>query len=133
MKKIVAITAITMVGAAVLYGVWEFAFAHIALGPGLCADSILEKAESADGSIKAVSFTRDCGATTRIATRIRLEDVGLFGETSDVFVYEGSIRTEFEWQSSKSLTIVLTPTVDTLDPSVFMMEGEALGVKINWR
>ena len=133
MKKIVATTAITMVGAAVLYGVWKFAFAHIALGPGLCADSILEKAESAGGSIKAVSFTRDCGATTRIATRIRLEEVGLFGETSDVFVYEGSIRTEFEWQSSKSLTIVLTPTVAKLNPSVFMMEDEALGVKIDWQ
>lgn len=133
MKKIVATTAITMAGAAVLYGVWKFAFVSIALGPGLCADSILEKAESADRSIKAVSFTRDCGATTRIATRIRLEEIGLFGETSDVFVYEGSIRTEFEWQSGKSLTITLTPAVDKLNPSVFMMEDEALEVKINWQ
>lgn len=40
--------------------------------PGLCANEVLDERLSPDGSLKAVVFERDCGATTDYTTQVSI-------------------------------------------------------------
>jgi len=75
--------------------------------PGLCANTITQRASSPGGSYDAVVFTRDCGATTDYSTQVSLIRRGdhLRDQGGNVFISPHATGAQVEWVSPDTLLV----------------------------
>lgn len=89
--------------------IWFFLL--IALGPDLCANQIYQEVYSADRTLKAVVFQRDCGATTGFSTQVSVLPAGetLGNDVSgNLYIANGrpaDSRLLLQWTSQRSMLI----------------------------
>jgi len=72
-----------------------------------CSNSILSAKPSPNGELKAVIFTRDCGATTAYSRQVSIvpASTDLPNVGGKVFVAKGEPELEVTWINDASLTI----------------------------
>lgn len=89
--------------------IWFFLL--IALGPDLCANQIYQEVYSADRTLKAVVFQRDCGATTGFSTQVSVLPAGeTLGNdvAGNLYIANGrpaDSRLLLQWTSQRSMLI----------------------------
>ena len=89
--------------------IWFFLL--IALGPDLCANQIYQEVYSADRTLKAVVFQRDCGATTGFSTQVSVLPAGeTLGNdvAGNLYIANGrpaDSRLVLQWTSQRSMLI----------------------------
>lgn len=89
--------------------IWFFLL--IALGPDLCANQIYQEVYSADRTLKAVVFQRDCGATTGFSTQVSVLPAGeTLGNdvAGNLYIANGrpaDSRLLLQWSSQRSILI----------------------------
>ncbi len=89
--------------------IWFFLL--IALGPDLCANQIYQEVYSADRTLKAVVFQRDCGATTGFSTQVSVLPAGeTLGNdvAGNLYITNGrpaDSRLLLQWTSQRSMLI----------------------------
>lgn len=89
--------------------IWFFLL--IALGPDLCANQIYQEVYSADRTLKAVVFQRDCGATTGFSTQVSVLPAGeTLGNdvAGNLYIANGrpvDSRLLLQWSSQRSMLI----------------------------
>ena len=92
----------------------------------LCGNVELARAMSPDGKLKAVTFQRDCGATTGFSTHVSLlaADEALENEGGNIFAAD-IVQVRLHWLSNTHLRI------EYLEPArVFRKESRSKGVRI---
>ncbi len=74
---------------------------------GLCANEQLSESTSPSGRLRAVTFRRDCGATTGFSTQVSVlvASKPLPNEAGNVFIIEGEPRTIVRWITDQHLSI----------------------------
>lgn len=97
MKQLVIILAVISI---------PFVFT-ICLFSGMCGNEILQTELSPSGDYKAISFLRDCGATTDFSPQVSLlqKDAGLKNTAGNIFIGNHSTKIKIKWVSSKVLEI----------------------------
>ena len=89
--------------------IWFFLL--IALGPDLCANQIYQEVYSADRTLKAVVFQRDCGATTGFSTQVSVLPAGetLTNDIAgNLYIANGrpaDSQLMLQWSSQRSMLI----------------------------
>ena len=89
--------------------IWFFLL--IALGPDLCANQIYQEVYSADRTLKAVVFQRDCGASTGFSTQVSVLPAGeTLGNdvAGNLYIANGrpaDSRLLLQWTSQRSMLI----------------------------
>lgn len=89
--------------------IWFFLL--IALGPDLCANQIYQEVYSADRTLKAVVFQRDCGATTGFSTQVSVLPAGeTLGNdvAGNLYIANGrpaDSQLMLQWSSQRSMLI----------------------------
>src|SRR5262245_12187443 len=75
--------------------------------PYLCANAQVAEDISPDGKLKAVTFRRDCGATTKESLQVSILPAGksLPNEAGNVFVASGTPIVVVRWISARHLSI----------------------------
>jgi hypothetical protein len=73
----------------------------------LCSNEIVQSVASPSGSLKAVVFTRDCGATTGISTQVSILGSGrsLPNEGGNAFIIGDIAPVVLEWKSDAALLV----------------------------
>jgi hypothetical protein len=86
-------------------------FLLIAAGPDLCANQVFQEVYSADRTLKAVVFQRDCGATTGFSTQVSVlparETLGN-NVAGNLYIANGhpaDSRLLLQWTSQRSILI----------------------------
>lgn len=95
----------------------------------VCGNEVIEETYSPDKALKAVIFSRDCGATTATSTHLSIlpANKDLENESGNTFVVnDGQIR--IEWQSSTQLTIYGDSVANT-----FERKDQVEGVRIAYK
>jgi hypothetical protein len=85
-----------------------FVFA-LALGgcSDLCGNEVAQTIASPSGKLKAVVFSRNCGATTGVNTQVsilRAEET-LPNDGANTFISNGSVPIVVQWQNDKTIQI----------------------------
>jgi hypothetical protein len=106
--------------------------------PPLCGNKIITEVPSPDGKLKAVSFVRDCGATTGFSTQVSIipADSYLPNEAGNAFTSDGNHGAAasgsaggppvgLSWASSQELFIAHHPGA-----RVFRAESRVSGVAV---
>jgi hypothetical protein len=94
-----------------LYLAIYLVFLLIALGPDLCANQIYQEVYSADRTLKAVVFQRDCGATTGFSTQVSVLPAGetLTNDIAgNLYIANGrpaDSQLMLQWSSQRSMLI----------------------------
>jgi hypothetical protein len=73
----------------------------------MCGNEISQSVTSPSGSLKAVVFSRDCGATTGFSTQVSMlpETKSLPNEAGNVLVLNSTVPIVLQWQTDAALTI----------------------------
>jgi hypothetical protein len=86
------------------------------LASGLCANQITKEEISPDGQLKALVFTRDCGATTSDSTQVSIIEASdsLPNEAGNVFIEDAgsshaSLDVSVRWNGARKLLITGDP------------------------
>lgn len=81
--------------------------ASVASCGDLCGNEEVLSVVSPSGKVRAVAFTRSCGATTDFTTQVSLVGVGesLPNEVGNVFIVKGKLPLSLRWLSEQSLHI----------------------------
>ena len=76
-------------------------------GPDLCANAQVSEDVSPDPRFKAITFRRDCGATTNYSVQVSIvpADKSLPNETGNVFVASGEPLVVVRWVADRHLSI----------------------------
>jgi hypothetical protein len=117
-------------------GVWSF---H-ALLSGMCANESLFEVPSPDGTLKAIVFQRDCGATTGFSTQISIlkTNQSLPNESGNLFVADtdrgrvpsgpgGGPEVRVTWIAPRSLRVA-----HHQDARVYLANHNASGVSAEY-
>jgi hypothetical protein len=90
----------------------SFALASLLLSlcscmPDLCANAQIAEDISPDGQLKAVTFRRDCGATTKETVQVSILPAkkALSNEAGNVFVAAGTPIVVVRWITDRHLSI----------------------------
>jgi hypothetical protein len=75
--------------------------------PNPCANSQITEDVSPDGKLKAVTFRRDCGATTKETVQVSIlhADKSLPNEAGNIFVASGTPIVVVRWITARRLSI----------------------------
>jgi len=95
-----------------------------------CEDTVLAESPSPDGSIVAVVFERDCGATTAKNTQIcfrKRSEAHAPKAVKGFVVFESAERPRLQWTSERRLRIALPR-----DGKVFRRDTAAEGIAIEY-
>lgn len=112
-KGNVAVTAGVVLGA-VSVGIVGFGLWSVPLFA--CANEVVERLPSPDGTWEAVVFTRNCGATTDYSTQVSILPAG--GVPSDrpgnTYITAHATRVEVTWEASHAAVIrrAVTGTIE---------------------
>jgi hypothetical protein len=73
----------------------------------MCGNEISQSVASPSGSLKAVVFARDCGATTGFSTQVSIlpNTKSLPNEAGNVLVLNSAVPIALQWQTDTALTI----------------------------
>ena len=79
-------------------------------GCDMCGNEILQTTASPSGKMKAVVFSRNCGATTGHNTQISIlrNNRDLPGSPGNLFIMDAEARVLLSWQDDASLTVELS-------------------------
>lgn len=79
---------------------------------GMCGNKITNELISPNGDLKAITFTRDCGATTDYSTQVSIIGARdeLPNDAGNVFVASDQIATRIKWLDNESLFITHDPS-----------------------
>jgi hypothetical protein len=79
----------------------------VGCGDTICSNQEISRTASGDGRVEAVVTERDCGATTRLATRIHIVPKGRTTSNDEtvVFVADGASGIKTQWPNSGILKI----------------------------
>lgn len=96
-----------------------------------CEDTIVSRSSSSDGKFKVIAYHRDCGATTSVATIIKIleqnEPFDPDSEKGDVYIAEGVEQIEVEWIADYELEVKAIGNIEVF------LKNESLGsVSINY-
>jgi len=90
----------------------------------LCTNTVKQEIKSPDGRFVAVSFIRDCGATTDFSPQVYLRRADQkTDETGNIFIGDHSDKITISWESSNSLII-------SSDCKVISRKDEFEGIRI---
>ncbi|MBT1695985.1 hypothetical protein KK083_03795 [Fulvivirgaceae bacterium PWU4] len=95
----------------------------------VCSNEVIEETYSPNKALKAVIFSRDCGATTSASTQLSIlkADKSLENENGNTFIVnDGQI--EIEWRSSTELTVYIDILANT-----FERQDQVEGVRITYK
>jgi hypothetical protein len=94
----------------------------------LCANRVLEERTSPDGNFVAMTFERDCGATTDYATFLSIrkatEGVKFEGE---VLTIDGKVPVSLVWTGDRTLKATIPQAANVVHE-----EQERLGVSVEY-
>ncbi len=106
----------------------------------MCSNNILKEIISPDKKLKAIIFTRDCGATTGFSSQLSIVDYSdhlenekgntliISDKESDPETETGSVNVNAEWNGNNELTIYFNLKAET-----FNKKNDTKGVKITYR
>ncbi len=94
-----------------------------------CENEVSEIVNSPSGKLKAVVFTRSCGATVGFNTQVSVlpVEVSLPNEGGNILVVGGSVPLQLRWGSDSLLQIA-----GALPTQVFKQEKSAGGVSVTY-
>lgn len=98
-------------------------------GCGLCANDVIQTIASPSGSLKAVVFHRDCGATTDFSTQVSILDTqdSLPNQGGNTLVIGSKMPLRIQWQSSSTLRISGLGSA-----KVYYQKAEVTGVAVSY-
>jgi hypothetical protein len=78
----------------------------------MCDNEISQSVVSPDGTLRAVVFGRNCGATTGFSTQLSIIPANseLPGEPGNVYIAENAIQMRLRWASETALEVSARPT-----------------------
>ena len=93
-----ALLAVVIQSAALLTGCGDL---------GMCGNEVRSTTASPTGKLRAVVFTRDCGATTGFSTQVSILNSGdaLPDEPGNVLIADGTISLVVTWQSDSQVLV----------------------------
>lgn len=95
----------------------------------MCESQLLQKIESPNGELKAVSYLYDCGATTGFSTQLSILNIDeLIDSPGNVFISKGTNKLLFKWESDTVLEIGSTKGLE-----IFKRETELDSVSITYK
>jgi hypothetical protein len=123
MKKKILISFLSAIGIIIIFFVVGIIYFII---PS-CNDDLISELSSLDNNYKAISYERDCGATTDVSTNIKIiKKKKLWDKKNTVFTAKGSGDIEFSWNKNSLI-------VKCLDcGQVFNKQESWENVKINY-
>lgn len=71
-------------------------------------NDIIKRSDSPDGTLTAIAFIRNCGATTPFSTQVSIiykSDKFTNNDTGNVFICEHSEKVDIEWKNNSCLII----------------------------
>lgn len=91
----------------------------------LCANEITQTIASPDGKVKAVIFTRDCGATTGFSTQVFVLPAGnsLPNESGNAFAEREGSKVDVAWTTNRELRIRHTTATDWTTKRITVATG----------
>lgn len=130
------LVALAILIGAVACGVSVLSFVVFSALDSMCSNETLDELPSPDGSFKAISFTRDCGATTDFSTQVSIlrPNSSLPDEGGNIFVAEtgrapsgpgGGPSVTLRWLSPTELAIAHHP-----DARLFKAVRQFTGVRV---
>lgn len=95
-----------------------------------CGNEAITEVKSPGGSLRAVAFSRNCGATTGFNTQISIIRTGEPAPdgAGNVFIVEGAVPLKMRWHSDTELVIS-----GTLGSKAFRQETLVSGVVIHYQ
>jgi hypothetical protein len=123
-----------LLGAAAL-GVAVFVFAASQFLAGACTNDQVEEFPSPDGSMKAVVYRRDCGATTDYSRQIAIlpRNRPLPSSPKPIFATDGDMVLIVRWESPSHLDIAYASFDPQYDARPVRTLDSAGSVKITYR
>jgi hypothetical protein len=72
-----------------------------------CGNEVVQSVVSPSGSLKAVAFTRNCGATTKFSTQVSIlrSNEALPNDPGNVTVLDDIVPLSLEWKTDTSLHV----------------------------
>lgn len=130
MKKIGKILLIIVACCIGIVGLGLFALSRLL--PDMCGNEIFHEALLPGGRFKAVTFQRDCGATTGFSTQISLipSNAALPNEGGNIFITKGhpkDTNIETVWLNSTELVIKHTAGLEA-----FKKETSRKGIRVTY-
>lgn len=96
---------------------------------GMCGNEISQTVLSPSGSLKAVVFNRNCGATTGFNTQVSVLSAAdaLQNDSGNTLILDGSVPLQVQWHSDSALQLSGLSTA-----KVFKQGRSVAGVSVSY-